>query len=176
MSAGVVGGILRLYTSPCPHIPQQFALVVHLTFSFVDGGGLVGRAWVCVPFGTQQTRVTASGTGLRALSINTPSFLGLVSAAVSTVSRKRDNNLKLGGVDVLSVDFNRTCCVTAVNQRCSGGGNIWQMKMCARSSPPIEKEPSSLRIMMRLSTCRVIGEDSDRLSLGPSSCRRDSTC
>ncbi len=72
--------------------------------------------------------------------------------------------------------FNRTCYITAVNQRWSGGGNIWQMKL--RLSPPMEKEPSSLLCMTRLSTWRVIGEgsESEGLSRGPSSCSRGDKC
>lgn len=55
-----------------------------LTFSLVDGGGLVGGASVCVAFDTQQTLPTASRSGLRVPSISTASFLGLTSAAWST--------------------------------------------------------------------------------------------
>lgn len=62
---------------------------VLLTFSLVDGGGLVGGACVCVALDTQQTDLTTSGTELRALCISAPSFLGCVSAAVSTVTRNR---------------------------------------------------------------------------------------
>lgn len=61
-----------------------------LTFSLLDRGGLVGKAWVCVSFGTQ---VTTSRTGLRVLSIDTASFLGCVSAAVSTVGRSQRKEL-----------------------------------------------------------------------------------
>lgn len=62
---------------------------VLLTFSLVDGAGLVGGACVCVALDTQQTDLTTSGTGLRALSVSAPSFLGCVSAAVSTVTGNR---------------------------------------------------------------------------------------
>lgn len=74
--------------------------------------------------------------------------------------------------------FNRSSYITAVNQRWSGGGNIWQMKARARLSPPMEKDPSSLLCTTRLSMCRVIGEgsESEGFSRGPSSCRRHSTC
>lgn len=99
LPAGVVGGVLCLYTST-PIYSTQY---VHLTVSLVDGGGLVGRAWVCVAFGTPQTQPTTSGTGVRAPSINAPSFLGLASAAVSTARRKRDNRRDFGGVDVPSI-------------------------------------------------------------------------
>lgn len=61
----------------------------------------MGGAWVCVAFGTPQTPPTASGTGLRELSINAPSFLGLASPAPST---ERENRREFGGVDVPSVD------------------------------------------------------------------------
>lgn len=79
--------------------------ILRLTFSLLDGGGLVGGAWVCVAFGTPQTTPTTSATGVRALSIN--SFLGLFSAAVSTVRRNRDNRREFGGVEVPSVDFKK---------------------------------------------------------------------
>lgn len=73
--------------------------------------------------------------------------------------------------------LNRSSYITAVNQRWSGGGNIWQMKMRARLSPPTEKDPSSLLCTMRLSMCSVTGEGSESgLSRGSSSCRRHSTC
>lgn len=57
-----------------------------LTFSHVDGRGLVGGACVCVAFVMPPT---ASGTGVRELSVNTPSFLVTASAAVSTARRRR---------------------------------------------------------------------------------------
>lgn len=44
----------------------------------------MGGASVCIAFDTLQTLPTASWTGLSELSINTPSFLGLASAALST--------------------------------------------------------------------------------------------
>lgn len=75
---------------------------VLLTFSLVDGGGLVGGAWVCVAFDTQQKPPTASGTGLRALSTSASSSLGCVSPAASTASRNRDNRREFGGVDAQS--------------------------------------------------------------------------
>ena len=158
--------------------PNTTSSQVQLTFSLLDGGGLGGGAWVCVAFGAQQTAVLTSGTGLRVLSANVPSFLGLASAAVSTVRTSRDNRSEFEGVDVPSVDlkvFSRTHYITAVNQRWSGGGNIWPLKKkCVHVSPPIEKEPSSLLCMMRLSTCRVMGEGSgsEGLSRGPSSWRK----
>lgn len=102
LPAGAVGGVfvpVYFYS----HVPPQYAFVVRLTFSLADGGGLVGGAWVCVAFGTPQTPPTTSGTGVRAPSINAPSFLGLASAAVSTARRKRDNRRDFGGVDVPSV-------------------------------------------------------------------------
>lgn len=67
-----------------PLFSYIYILPQYLTFSLVDGGGLVGGASVCVAFDTLQTLPTASGTGLSELSINTPSFLGLASAAPST--------------------------------------------------------------------------------------------
>lgn len=113
------------------YILPQYASLVRLTFSLMDGGGWVGRAWVCAAFDTEQTPATTSGTGLRELSINAPSFLGRVFAAVSTVWTKRDSRREFGGVDVPSANlkaFNRTCYIMAVKQRLSGGGNIWQIK------------------------------------------------
>lgn len=95
--------------------------------------------------------------------------------------REREKRREFGCVDAASVDFkkplNRSSYITAVNQRWSGGGNIWQMKMRARLSPPIEKDPSSLLCTMRLSMCSMTGEGSELgLSRGSSSCRRHSTC
>lgn len=66
------------------HVLSQCSVVEHLTFSLLDGGGLVGGASVCTAFDTVQTLPTASGTGLSELSINAPSFLGLASATRST--------------------------------------------------------------------------------------------
>lgn len=91
-------GLCLHTSSPIYHHTVSFHVL--LTFSLVDGGGLVGGAWVCVTFDTQQTALPTSGTGLRVLSVNASSFLGCVSAAASTVSRNRENRREFGGVDV----------------------------------------------------------------------------
>ena len=69
-----------------------YAFIVRLTFSLLDGGGLVGGAWVCVALAT----ATTSATGVRAPSVS--SLPGLFSAAVSTARRARDNRREFGGV------------------------------------------------------------------------------
>lgn len=104
-----------------------------------------------------------------------------LSCSIHCEEREREKRREFGCVDAASVDFkkplNRSSYITAVNQRWSGGGNIWQMKMRARLSPPIEKDPSSLLCTMRLSMCSMTGEGSELgLSRGSSSCRRHSTC
>lgn len=103
-------------------------------------------------------------------------FLGFIVRRCVHCGEKIDGAGLFGGVDVPSVDVNAlksTCYITAVNQRSSGGGDIWRMKTCVCFVPPTEKEPSSFLWMMRLSTCSVMGEgsESDGLSRGPSSCR-----
>lgn len=92
----------------------------------------------------------------------------------------RDNRREFGGVDVLSVDlkaFNRLCnfCESALKCRWK---YLADMNVCVCVSPPIEKEPSSLLCMMRLSTWRVTGEasESEELSRGPSSWKTHSMC
>lgn len=89
-------------------IPPTVSFHVRLTFSLADGWGPVGRACVCVAFAALQTPPTTSGTGVRAPSVNAPSFPGLVSAAASTARGGRTEGVWRCGCN-RALDFKVLC-------------------------------------------------------------------
>lgn len=115
-----------------------FFFTAELTFPLV---GLLDGAWVCVALETLQTLLLASGTGLWAPSVTAASSPGRFSAAVQ------------GGND--KGQFRNEVSPTERSY----------FAVQLRTSPPMENEPSSRLWMMRLSTCRVMGEGSESVEL-----------